>query len=271
MRRARARDGGWMARREGRHGADFQQVAQGTRAPGRRVLTRRAEGGRRRQGGGKASGSDLDLGSGRERIPLLRRRAGGGEVAEAEPRGLDGPGPVDAVGLDDVPDEGEHGDAAVLDLRVAQEANRRLLTLAPLVVLAEVHRVPAGCGGDGTRERGRPGGAPEARLPGGHRHRCGTHQKPTTGLSLLARATRSALVSMAGAAERAVVDTVVVGAIGAKDRADEASIMVLGRRRLGKDGARSGKLSGGERHRLQPVLRVQKRVLAWARRFYLFA
>jgi hypothetical protein len=43
VRRARARDGGWMARREGRHGADFQQVAQGTRAPGRRVLTRRAE------------------------------------------------------------------------------------------------------------------------------------------------------------------------------------------------------------------------------------
>ena len=44
---------------------------------------------------------------------------------------------------------------------------------------------------------------------------------------MLARATRSALVSMAGAAERAVVDTVVVGAIGAKPRADEASIIVL--------------------------------------------
>lgn len=72
---------------------------------------------------------------------------------------------------------------------------------------------------------------------------------------MLARATRSALVSMAGAAERAVVDTVVVGAIGAKDRADEASIMVLGRRRLGKDGARSGKLSGGERHRLPKEFR----------------
>ena len=43
---------------------------------------------------------------------------------------------------------------------------------------------------------------------------------------MLARATRSALVSMAGAAERAVVDTVVVGAIGAKPRADEASIIV---------------------------------------------
>jgi len=70
---------------------------------------------------------------------------------------------------------------------------------------------------------------------------------------------------MAGAAERAVVDTVVVGAIGAKDRADEASIMVLGRRRLGKDGARSGKLSGGERHRLRRKFR--KRVLAWAKDF----
>ena len=36
----------------------------------------------------------------------------------------------------------------------------------------------------------------------------------------------SALVSMAGAAARAAVDTVVAGAIGAKPRADEASIMV---------------------------------------------
>ena len=171
-------------------------------------------------------GSDLDLGGGRERVPLLRRGAGGREVAEAEARGLDVPRPVDAVGLHDVPDEAEHGDAAVLDLRVAEEADGRLLALAPLVILAEVHRVPARCGGDGTGERGRPVGAPDVRVRSGHGRRCCAHQKPTTGLSLLARATRSALVSMAGAAERAVVDTVVVGAIGAKPRADEASIIV---------------------------------------------
>ena len=45
-------------------------------------------------------------------------------------------------------------------------------------------------------------------------------------MSFSARATMSALVSMAGAAARAAVDTVVAGAIGAKPRADEASIMV---------------------------------------------
>ena len=44
---------------------------------------------------------------------------------------------------------------------------------------------------------------------------------------MLARATRSALVSMAGAAARAVVVIgAETGAIGAKPRADEASIIM---------------------------------------------
>ena len=40
---------------------------------------------------------------------------------------------MDAVRLDAVADEGEHGDAAVLDLRVPQEPDRRGLAAAPQV------------------------------------------------------------------------------------------------------------------------------------------
>ena len=49
--------------------------------------------------------------------------------------------PMDAVGLDAVAHEGEHGDAAVLDLRVPQETNRRRLAAAPEVRGREAERV----------------------------------------------------------------------------------------------------------------------------------
>jgi len=70
---------------------------------------------------------DLPLGSVGEGIPLLRGAAGGsGDTATDG-----GPGEGDAVGLDDVANEGGHGNTAVLDLGVAEEANGGLIALSP--------------------------------------------------------------------------------------------------------------------------------------------
>ena len=49
---------------------------------------------------------------------------------------------MDAVGLHNVADERGHRNAAVLDLSLAEEANRGLLANRELVVLDHVHRVP---------------------------------------------------------------------------------------------------------------------------------
>ena len=46
------------------------------------------------------------------------------------------------VGLHAVANERRHRDATVLDLRVAQEADRRLLALVPELTASEVQRVP---------------------------------------------------------------------------------------------------------------------------------
>mmetsp|Transcript_13970 Transcript_13970/g.39761 ORF Transcript_13970/g.39761 Transcript_13970/m.39761 type:complete len:302 (-) Transcript_13970:268-1173(-) len=72
---------------------------------------------------------DLPLGSIREGIPLLWRRTG----VEREWRSLGGhwPRPVDAVGLHDVPDEGRHGNASVLDLGLSQESDGGLVAFSP--------------------------------------------------------------------------------------------------------------------------------------------
>ena len=43
--------------------------------------------------------------------------------------------------MDEVADEAGHGDAAVLDLGLAQEADRRLVALLPEVLVAELERV----------------------------------------------------------------------------------------------------------------------------------
>ena len=69
---------------------------------------------------------NLPLGSGRERVPLLRRRAGR-PVGAAE-RHLRRP--VAAVRLDAVADEGRHGHAAVLDLGLPVPRDRLLVVEA---------------------------------------------------------------------------------------------------------------------------------------------
>ena len=64
-------------------------------------------------------------------VPLLR---GGQTILEA---GVRRPGDAHAVRLEAVADEGGHGDAAVLDLGVAQVADRRAGRQAPALLEAE--------------------------------------------------------------------------------------------------------------------------------------
>mmetsp|Transcript_16187 Transcript_16187/g.25260 ORF Transcript_16187/g.25260 Transcript_16187/m.25260 type:complete len:257 (-) Transcript_16187:29-799(-) len=81
---------------------------------------------------------DLPLGANRDGIPLLLRaevRAGVGGTGE----GL-GPG-EDNVGLDNVPNEGSHGNTSVLDLGLTKEANGGLVTLSPEVSIGKAHGV----------------------------------------------------------------------------------------------------------------------------------
>ena len=49
---------------------------------------------------------------------------------------------MDAVFVQAIPNETRHGNASVFDLRVAQEADRRLLALVPELPASEVQRVP---------------------------------------------------------------------------------------------------------------------------------
>ena len=88
---------------------------------------------------------DLQLRRRRKRVPLCRRATGCGNVGVRDLRG-ETPREVDSVGLDDESDECGHGDTAVLDLRLAQVADRRRLREegAGLVGarLGECQRVP---------------------------------------------------------------------------------------------------------------------------------
>merc|ERR1712216_417335 len=79
---------------------------------------------------------DLPLGGLGGEVPHLLRGDVRGDVV---PRALGWP--VDAVGMDNVADEAEHGDTAVFDLRLAQEANRRLVRVTPELTPGEVQRV----------------------------------------------------------------------------------------------------------------------------------
>mmetsp|Transcript_25134 Transcript_25134/g.54293 ORF Transcript_25134/g.54293 Transcript_25134/m.54293 type:complete len:302 (-) Transcript_25134:53-958(-) len=90
---------------------------------------------------------DLELGRGGERVPLVSwaTRGRDGRVRDdrrigegASDWALQIPREVDAVGLDAVANEGGHGDATVLDLRVAEPANG----LRPRVSIDDVQRVP---------------------------------------------------------------------------------------------------------------------------------
>ena len=77
---------------------------------------------------------DLPLGSLGDGVPLrLGAEVGGGEGVTG---GGHGPGPVD-VALHAVADEGKHGNAAVLDLGVAEEANGGLVRVAPELAAGE--------------------------------------------------------------------------------------------------------------------------------------
>ena len=69
---------------------------------------------------------DLDLGGLGERVEELDRRH---LPAQLVARHL--PREVDAVGVHEVTDEASHRDAAVLDLRVAQPADRLLVRVVP--------------------------------------------------------------------------------------------------------------------------------------------
>merc|ERR1719421_1100179 len=83
---------------------------------------------------------DLQLRIRRQSIPLVRGAAGGSDVVEGN---LAGQLPREVeVGLHAVADERRHRNAPVLDLRVAQEADRRLLALVPELPASEVQRVP---------------------------------------------------------------------------------------------------------------------------------
>ena len=76
---------------------------------------------------------DLQLGGSRERVPHVTGAARRGDVGERDGRqvggqrardgALDVPREGDAVGVDAVADEAGHGDAAVLDLGVAEPAD----------------------------------------------------------------------------------------------------------------------------------------------------
>merc|ERR1719183_1328695 len=72
--------------------------------------------------------------------PLLLRRRTGRERAEELRKGK-------AVGLRDVSAESHHGDAAVLDLSLAQEAIGRLVALAPEVRIRKAEGIEVADGG----------------------------------------------------------------------------------------------------------------------------
>mmetsp|Transcript_7253 Transcript_7253/g.15075 ORF Transcript_7253/g.15075 Transcript_7253/m.15075 type:complete len:269 (+) Transcript_7253:210-1016(+) len=81
---------------------------------------------------------DLPLRRLRDRVPLLRRA----EVRREGIAGLGhGPRPVDAICLRAVANESKHGDAAVLDLGVAEEGDGGLVRVTPELLLSEVERV----------------------------------------------------------------------------------------------------------------------------------
>ena len=67
-------------------------------------------------------------------IPKLRGRLRGVVAGDVDRE-------LHAVRVEAVADEAGHGDAAVLDLGLAQEADRRLVALLPEVLVAELERV----------------------------------------------------------------------------------------------------------------------------------
>ena len=92
---------------------------------------------------------DLELADGRDVVPLLLGRHAGDVAAVRREPVL---ARHDRERLHDEAEERGHGDAAVLDLGVAQVADRRLVAEAPEVALGdEVEGVPEACAGDAGR------------------------------------------------------------------------------------------------------------------------
>ena len=73
--------------------------------------------------------NDLPLGSIRECIPLFRRGSSGVGVGSATE--ISGEGPVNSVGLNNVSDEGGHGNTSVLDLTLTQECDGFVIGVTP--------------------------------------------------------------------------------------------------------------------------------------------
>ena len=83
-------------------------------------------------------GKDLPLGIIRDGIPKGR---GVGLAGERGAVHLHGPGELETISVDNVSDEGEHGNTAVLDLGVSQEADGGLVGGAPELSLGKVERI----------------------------------------------------------------------------------------------------------------------------------
>ena len=87
---------------------------------------------------------DLPLGGLGDGVPSLRR---GSDLRERIPREGHRPRPRDAVGVNDVPHEREHGHAAVLHLGLPEEADRGFVRRAPEFGPGEVQRIEVLDGG----------------------------------------------------------------------------------------------------------------------------
>ena len=83
-------------------------------------------------------GENLPLGGVTDGIPKGR---GVGLAGERGSVHLHGPGELDTISVDNVSDEGEHGNTAVLDLGVSQEADGGLVSSTPELSLGKVERI----------------------------------------------------------------------------------------------------------------------------------
>ena len=97
-----------------------------------------------------AAHDDLVLGLDRQGVPLLRRRAGRGDVGVHDRVGATGEPPreVEAVRLHAVADERRHGHATVLDLGVPEPTDGLLEVASILGLVEDAERV---CGARTTR------------------------------------------------------------------------------------------------------------------------
>lgn len=82
--------------------------------------------------------NDLPLRGVRDFVPKSR---GVGVSREGCSIHLHRPGKLEPVGVGDVTDESKHGNAAMLDLSVTEEANGRLFSCAPKISLGEIEGV----------------------------------------------------------------------------------------------------------------------------------